>query len=149
MHRIKEQDFWAGVMFIGFGILGFVLSSPLSTGTAADMGPGYVPRLLSLVTILLGAVIAGRSLLAGSEAIEFGDFRPVIFIIAATVGFAILFSVAGLIPAIVVLVGLSSFGGRDFTPPRAVGLSVALTIFCIVVFKYVVGMNLVLLRGVA
>lgn len=149
MHRIKEQDFWAGAMFIGFGILGLILSGPLSMGTAADMGPGYVPHLLSLVTIVLGLVIAGRSLLVGSEAIEVGDFRPVVFIIGATVGFAILFSIAGLVPAIVVLVGLSSFGGRDFTPLRAIGLSVVLTIFCIVVFKYVVGMNLVLLRGVA
>jgi hypothetical protein len=38
------KNFLAGLMFIGFGLLGLWLSVPLDNGTLSDMGPGYFPR---------------------------------------------------------------------------------------------------------
>lgn len=68
MHRFLTKDFLAGLMFLGFGLLAYVVAfSPLSSffgqsrlalGTPVRMGPGYVPQMLSFIMMALGAVIA-------------------------------------------------------------------------------------------
>ena len=55
MGRIRNpKDFWAGVLFVAVGIAAIVLGSRYNLGTAARMGPGYFPRILGMLLILLG-----------------------------------------------------------------------------------------------
>jgi Tripartite tricarboxylate transporter TctB family len=55
------KDFFAGLIFIGFGLAAIIIGSNYSLGTAARMGPGYFPRILGIVLLLLGlrAIVAG------------------------------------------------------------------------------------------
>ncbi len=147
MDRLKKQDFWAGAMFIAFGMLGFYLTSTLSIGTAGQMGSGYVPRMLSVILGALGVVIAVRSFFSDGFDIDLGEFRPVVFILGATVAFAALLTTAGLIPALIALVVLSALGGRDFTLSHVAILSIALALFCYFVFHLAIGMNFTMIRG--
>jgi hypothetical protein len=57
--RIKApKDFWAGLMFIGFG--GFFMVWALANyqmGTAVRMGPAYFPTVLGGLLVFLGALV--------------------------------------------------------------------------------------------
>lgn len=59
------KDFWAGLMFIGFGLgfLGVAMSS-YAMGTAVRMGPAYFPTVLGGMLAVLGAIIFLRSFLS-------------------------------------------------------------------------------------
>ena len=49
-------------MFIAFGIGAIAIGSNYTLGTAARMGPGYFPRILGILLITLGAILALRAL---------------------------------------------------------------------------------------
>ena len=55
------KDFWSGVVFMTFGAIALAVSSGYRMGTAARMGPGYFPRVLGMLLIVLGAIIALRA----------------------------------------------------------------------------------------
>jgi len=45
--RIKSpKDFWAGLMFIGFGLFFMIGADNYELGSAARMGPAYFPTML-------------------------------------------------------------------------------------------------------
>ena len=51
----SPKDLVAGLMFIAVGIAAIVIASNYTLGTAARMGPGYFPRILGILMIVLGA----------------------------------------------------------------------------------------------
>ena len=51
------KDFLAGLIFVAFGIAAIVLGSGYPLGTAARMGPGYFPRILGILLIVLGGAL--------------------------------------------------------------------------------------------
>jgi hypothetical protein len=64
--QIKNpKDFWAGLMFIGFGLFTVVWSlTHYQMGTAVRMGPGYFPVMLGGLLAVLGAAVFAESVLA-------------------------------------------------------------------------------------
>ena len=61
MIRISNpKDFWAGALFVAIGVGTIILGSRYTLGSAARMGPGYFPRILGILLIVLGAVLARR-----------------------------------------------------------------------------------------
>ena len=52
------KDFYAGLLFVGFGVAAIVIGSNYPLGTAARMGPGYFPRMLGILLIVLGAALS-------------------------------------------------------------------------------------------
>jgi hypothetical protein len=63
----SPKDFWAGLLFIGLGILAITVGSRYNLGTAARMGPGYFPRILGILLIVLGAIITFRGVKWGGD----------------------------------------------------------------------------------
>jgi putative tricarboxylic transport membrane protein len=57
--RIKApRDFWAGLMFIGFGTFFMVWAlTHYQMGTAVRMGPAYFPTVLGGLLVFLGALV--------------------------------------------------------------------------------------------
>ena len=62
------KDFYAGLLFIAFGIAAIVIGSNYALGTAARMGPGYFPRILGILLVTLGAILALRATAAARDA---------------------------------------------------------------------------------
>ena len=56
------QDFLAGLLFLALGIGFGWAATRHALGSAADMGPGYVPLLLGLLLGLLGVLILFKAL---------------------------------------------------------------------------------------
>ncbi len=148
MNRFLSKDFLSGLMFIGFGLIAIYFGQKLALGTPVRMGPGYVPRMLALIMMSLGAVICVVALVAGGEMVEKPKWKPITLVTIGIVCFALLFERAGLLPALVVLILIASLGGEEFKLKEVIGNIVVLSILCTLVFKVGLGMNITILRGV-
>ena len=148
MNRFLSKDFLSGLMFIGFGLLALYVGQKLALGTPVRMGPGYVPRMLSLILLGLGALVCIIAVVSGSEPVEPPKWKPITLVTIGIVCFGLLFERAGLIPALIVLVTIASLAGEEFKVTETIGLIVALSVLCTLVFKVGLGMNIYILRGV-
>jgi hypothetical protein len=87
MQILNGKDFWAGLMFVGFG-LGFMLVSfNYPMGSAVRMGPAYFPTVLGGLLAVLGGVIFLRAFISKFEhPFKVFTFRPLLLIAALVVG---------------------------------------------------------------
>jgi len=148
VQRFVTKDFLSGLMFVVFGLAALYFGQHLAVGTPVRMGPGYVPRMLSLILLVLGVLVCIVALVSGSEPVERPKWKPITLITIGIVCFALLFERAGLIPALVVLVTISSLAGEEFKLVEVIGNIVALSILCTVVFKVGLGMNISVVQGI-
>lgn len=148
LNRFLSKDFLSGLMFIGFGLIALYFGQKLALGTPVRMGPGYVPRMLSLILLALGALVCIIAVVSGSEPVEKPKWKPITLVTIGIVCFGLLFERAGLIPALIVLVTIASLAGEEFKLAEVIGLIVALAVLCTLVFKVGLGMNIYILRGV-
>ena len=148
LYRFLTKDFLSGAMFIAFGLLALYYGQNLAVGTPVRMGPGYVPRMLALIMMGLGVLICIIGLVAGSEPVEKPKWKPIVMVTIGIVCFALLFERAGLLQALIVLIGISSLGGEEFKLTEVIGNMVVLAIICTIVFKVGLGMNISIVRGV-
>ena len=146
--RLLSKDFLSGMMFLAFGLLALYFGRNLALGTAVRMGPGYVPQMLSIILLVLGGLISIAALVTGSEPVEKPKWKPIGLVTIGIVCFALLFERAGLLPALVVLVLISSLAGEEFKLTEVLGNMVVLAILCTIVFKVGLGMNISIIRGV-
>jgi hypothetical protein len=61
MKIANGKDFWAGLMFVGFGLAFMFISRNYPMGSALRMGPAYFPTVLGGLMAVLGAVVLFRS----------------------------------------------------------------------------------------
>ena len=111
------------------------------------MGPGFVPRALSYILLGLGGIICVFALVSGSEPVEAPKWKPITLVTIGIVCFALLFERAGMLPALIALVAISSLAGEEFKLAEVIGNMVVLTILCIIVFKLGLGMNISVIQG--
>jgi putative tricarboxylic transport membrane protein len=141
--RIRApKDFWSGVMFCGFAVVGILAARGYSLGVAGKMGPGYFPLLLGGVLALLGVVLIARSIVLDGEPLPPFHILPLAVIAVAVCLFGALIEPFGLVIALAVLAMLSAWAGPQFRWPEAVALTAALIVFSIGVFVYALGLSI-------
>ena len=113
--RIDLKELAFGAFLIVLALVAFGASSSLTTGTAADMGPGFVPHALAWIILGFGATFLVTSLLKAREPIPALAWRPLVAILASIALFAVLFSTLGLIAA---CVGAVVVAGAATSPVR-------------------------------
>jgi hypothetical protein len=87
------KDFWAGLMFVGFGLCFMMVSLNYPMGTTAQMGSGYFPTVLGgLLAILGGAVFLRAFVSKFANPFHVFTFRPLLLIAALVVGGALYFA---------------------------------------------------------
>jgi len=149
LSRLLSKDFLSGVMFIVFGLAALWFGRNLQMGTTVRMGPGYVPHMLAYIMMGLGAIIVVMALLTSTgERTEAPKWKPITMVTIGIVCFALLFERAGLLPALVALILITSLGGEEFKLTEVIANMVVLAIMCIVVFKLGLQMNISIIRGV-
>ncbi len=103
MQVMSQKDFWAGLMFIAFGILAIVVSRGYSMGTLFQMGSGYFPTYLGAIMIVIGTITAGTAFrLEGKEVGRWG-WRPLLWLSAAFAALGLLIEGAGFLIATLAL----------------------------------------------
>jgi putative tricarboxylic transport membrane protein len=135
-----NQDVIAGFLFVLFGALGLWISADYAMGTTFRMGPGYFPRVLCGLLVVLGVILAAKGLVVGGERPEGLHWRPLALVTVAVVGFAGLISTVGLAPAAFAVVLLGALGGPEFRAVEGIALAVLLTAAAIAIFKF--GLNM-------
>jgi hypothetical protein len=148
MIRIRApRDFFAGLLFIGIGLLGATLATGYAFGSALRMGPGYFPTVLSWCTIGLGAIVALRALALDGPAITSVSWRPLVCVLAAICAFGLLIAPAGLVLAIVAAAIVGGFATREMGRIEVALLALGLAAFCAAVFVYGLGLPINLWPG--
>jgi hypothetical protein len=141
MIRIRSpKDFCAGLLFIAIGAAAIVVASAYPLGTAARMGPGYFPRMLGILLIGLGALLALRGARLVGAPLSAWQWRPLVTVLGSVVLFGAMVTHAGLVLSTVVLIVLSSSASREFRPREALVSGVLLSALAVGVF--VIGLNL-------
>lgn len=127
--RIKSQeDFWAGVMFIGFGILAIIIARDYPLGTTMRMGPGYFPTYVGAILVALGAIISGLALKIPGERVARFAWRPPLLLGISFVVFGWGIDHIGFIPSLLILTSLSAFAGREYRWKEIIIESIVLAI---------------------
>src|SRR4051794_1510715 len=77
------KDFWAGLMFVGFGAAFVIIARDYPMGEALRMGPAYFPTMLGGLLVLLGMATFVRSFFSRIQhGWKLFEFRPAHFIAA-------------------------------------------------------------------
>jgi hypothetical protein len=137
MFRVRSpQDLGAGLVFVAIGATGLYFGQDLTFGSAARMGPGYFPILLSYLIIGVGVVLAVKSLATDGPPIEPIHIRPLFAILAAILGFGILIDRIGLALTTALLTIGAAFARRQVNWKESLLLAVGLALFAVGVFVY-------------
>lgn len=143
MVRVRSpQDLGAGAVFILIGIAGFVLGRDLAIGSAARMGPGYFPMLLSGLIVMIGVIVAFRGLTVEGPALEKFHIRPLAFVLAAIVVSGYLMGWFGLVITTVIVTIIASYARQQVNLRETLLLGVGMGIFAVLVFVYALGQPL-------
>jgi hypothetical protein len=86
--QIKNgKDFWAGLMYIGFGAAFVIVAQNYSMGSALRMGPAYFPTWLGGLLVLLGIFVVVRSFKSHIvHSFRLFEFRTMVFIASIVIG---------------------------------------------------------------
>ena len=140
----KSKDFFAGLLFVFFGLLSVWISRDYPMGSAGKMGPGYFPTILGGTLALFGFIISIRSLWVRGEPIRLQTFRPLVLIVSSVIAFAMLVNPLGLVLATFVLVFLSTLGGGPIRLGEGTLLFLILALISALLFVYGLGLSFTL-----
>lgn len=133
--KIKNpKDFWAGLMFIVFGLFFVVEAGNYQLGSAARMGPAYFPTLLGGLMAVVGGIVLFRSFVLKGGKVAAFPLRLIFFIILSLLIFGYLLKPIGLVLALLCLVVVSAFAGHEFRLKEALLLTFALIVLSVLVF---------------
>ena len=138
--KLNVPDLAFAAFLVAFGALAFVLAGELTVGTAASMGPGYVPRGLAMIIMVYGVVLGVRAAFSGREPFPSVAWRPIFFVGAAVAVFAILLPRLGLAVTSFAVVVCAGFAAYDVRLRENALLGVALAVFAVVLFVTVLGL---------
>ena len=131
-------------MFIAFGLFFVGFAQQYDMGSAARMGPAFFPTMLGALMFVLGVIvmIEGLAKEHADGKIEPFNFKALILVLGAVIAFGLLLRPAGLIVALFVLIGVSSYGSHEFKMRDVVLLSIGLSALVYVVFIYGLSMTI-------
>lgn len=132
--KTTNWDLVSGLLILVLGAAFLAAGWHLRPGTLAEMGPGYVPRALSIGIIGLGVYLTVKALGAKSEMVDLPRLRPFLIVIACPILFGLLISPLGLIPTVILVTVIARFAEQQKFGWDAVLMPVAMAVFCVVVF---------------
>lgn len=137
-----NKDVVAGAIFVAFAIGFGLVSTAYPMGSAAQMGPGYYPLLLSGVLGLLGLVIA----LAGwrKPAQQMVVVRPLalVSVLAAPLLFALTLRPLGFVPAVILTSLLATIAAPRMSWLARILTAIGLALGCTAIFIWALGIPL-------
>ncbi|HEX3503979.1 MAG TPA: tripartite tricarboxylate transporter TctB family protein [Xanthobacteraceae bacterium] len=129
------QNLIGGSLAVAFGIAVLAVASHYPMGSLLRMGPGFFPCVIAVLIVLLGLalVISGLRSRAGASSIKI-QWRSVLAIALGVILFAVSLERAGLVPATLMLVLVSSLAEPNWRPHRVAVLAVVVTALVYLLF---------------
>ncbi|MBI3529202.1 MAG: tripartite tricarboxylate transporter TctB family protein [Betaproteobacteria bacterium] len=130
----SRKDLYGGLLLLAFGIAAIVLARDYALGSAARMGPGYFPRMLGILLIVIGCVLILISLRNEGSPIPAWKWRPTMVVLGSVVLFGAIVQYLGLALSTVVLIVMSSAASTEFRAKEAVISAIGLAVLAVAVF---------------
>jgi len=132
----NHHDLWAGLMFIGFGVVFMALAQQYQIGSAAKMGPGYFPTILGGLLAVLGTAIAAGSMAASAHEARVAaiGWREIVLVLLAVLLFAFALPRLGIVLSLVILIFTSALASHEFSFRDTVIACVFLLVLSYLVF---------------
>lgn len=138
---LRSKDIWAGLLMMAIALLFGANAIDYPFGTARNLDSGAFPLLLSGLLFILGLAIASVGILrGGADPIRHWTWRGLLLIVGPPVFFGLFIRELGLVPCLALVAFASSFASRLARVPVSLLLAAILTLFCIGVFIYGLGL---------
>jgi len=146
--RIRSpKDFWSGLFFIAVAV-GFIgLSRQYNMGNMHRMGPALFPTLVGTLLAGLGLIMALRSFAIDGPPVPRFHARPILISMIAIVLFGVALQNSGLVAAVTALVIVGAVASSESRVLETVGLTIALIVFSVAVFVWLLGLPIPLWPG--
>jgi Tripartite tricarboxylate transporter TctB family len=132
--RTDWQDLLFGLFLIAVAGIALLATRTLSGGTAADMGPGYMPRAIAMALLAFGLTFSVRAIGRPFLAIAPVQARPLLAITAAVAVFALTASRFGLALSSFAAILIASLATREARPVETVLFALALSAAAVLLF---------------
>ncbi len=106
-------DILAGAVMIGLGALGLWAGRDLRFGSAAMMGPGFLPDVICGMLIAFGAYVLIKAFAKAYEPIGESNIKPLIILVIAIAGFAFMSETLGFVIATIWLLVIGSLADQE------------------------------------
>ncbi len=135
------KDVLAGGVFIALGLVfGLDTYLELEFGTPLRMGPGFFPIMLAGLLILIGVVVALQAINKEQSPMSAIPWRGLVLILISPIIFGLTVRGLGFVPAVALVVVISAFASSRMKPLIAIALIAGMTLFCVAVFSYGLGL---------
>jgi putative tricarboxylic transport membrane protein len=136
----SPRDFWGGLVLIALAILAIWASRDLPGQRGFAFGPGTAPRLFAGVLAALGAAVALMGIIEHGPPIEKYKFRGPILVVIGILSFAALVRPLGLVPATFSAFVISILGTTEMRWIESLIAGAIMTLFCVLLFVYLLGL---------
>lgn len=141
--RGNLPDVAFGIALIAIAAIALIEIRALGSGSASNMGGGYVPRALSLFLLGMGLFYSIRGfLLRPRVAIPAVRWKPLGLVVASIASFALTLETLGLFAATLVMTLFASLANRERRWVEMLVFAVGMAAFTVAVF--IVGLKLAL-----
>jgi hypothetical protein len=135
--KIKSQeDFWAGAMFVGFGLLAIFMARDYPFGSTSRMGPGYFPTWLGIIMACLGIALCLQGLKHEGAKLGKWAFKPMILLSLGFITFGWAIDHVGFVIATAALIILGAASGTEFKWKEVIIMTIVLIIGSWALFIY-------------
>jgi hypothetical protein len=134
-----SQPLASGLFFLAFGAFTLAAGSELALGSAADMGTGYMPRMLAIGLVVVGGVRLLQAWLGRRErgaALTAFAFGPLVLVSAIVVAFGLLLPWLGLPLTVAAAVVATAVSGERYRWPVLAALALGLAAATTLLFAY-------------
>ena len=132
----------SGIIICLFGLFCFLYGYEYEFGSLSRIGPGFFPKIVSLIIIILGFLI---SISKTDQQISI-DYRSLFVCSGSIVIFALCIKFLGLLPAIFFTILSSLYAQREkISLVKKIKITSGITVFILVLFKIFFQMNTELL----
>lgn len=130
---------------IGLGALGLWAGRDLRFGSAAMMGPGFLPDVICGLLIAIGGYVLLKGLTRAYEPIASSNIKPLLILVVAIAGFAFMSETLGFVVSTIWLLVIGSLADQESRWREIAISAVLLTLFGALVFIYGLGVQMPIL----
>ena len=143
----SPQDFGAAIVIAVIGLGGLWFGRDLHVGSVSQMGPGYLPMVLSYGLLIFAVIIGLRGLTIQGPPVEAIVLRAVLLVLGAILLFALLLERIGLPVTAIIVTLVAAFGSREAKWTEASAVAIVLAVFSVGIFIYALRQPLPLFWG--
>jgi len=138
--RTDWQDLLFGLFLIVVAGVALAATRTLSGGNAADMGPGYMPRVIAVMLLGFGLWFSIRGIRRPFVGIAAVRLQPLLAITASVAVFALTASRFGLALSSFAAILIASLATREVKPVESVVFALALSTAAVLLFVKVLAL---------